>query len=178
MNLLIVGNIAAGKTTLAQGLRKKLPQHFQKYCSIDNFRKSYSDGTFAGEFNAWAVMLRQIQEANKEGINGIFEFSGTGKNAWFVRSAIHYSKTTYSADWKVVYCSCDQSVLKERAKDRIYDIPIPYNFDNIDSSIDFIGSELRKRVNKNYFDSPELIVRTDIGDVPEALTYVENKLKS
>jgi adenylate kinase family enzyme len=176
MNLLIVGNIASGKSTLAQGLRQKAPEHFQKYCSIDNFRKSYSDGTFAGEFNAWAVMLKQIQNASQEG-DGIFEFSGTGKNAWFVRSTMDYSKQHHNANWRVIYCSCDPKIIQERCVGREYDVPIPYNFNNINSSIDFIGSELAKRANTNYFNSPELFVRTDQLNPEEAVDYVLTELR-
>jgi hypothetical protein len=123
MNLLIVGNIASGKTSLASALRKSSPEHFQKYCSIDNFRKSYSDGTFAGEFNAWAVMLREIQKSGSEA-DGIFEFSGTGKNAWFVRETINVSKLENNANWRILYCSCEPSTIKERCVGRTYDVPI------------------------------------------------------
>jgi deoxyadenosine/deoxycytidine kinase len=160
MNLLIIGNIASGKTSIAEELIKKEFATDLNYSSIDALRRGFSDGTYAGEFLAWSKMLSKIQNPPSNE-NAIFEFSGTGKNAWFVREAIKISKNQHKANWRIIYCSCDSQVLKERCKDRVYDVPIPYKFNNVESSIAFIGGELAERYNKNYWDSPEIVVTTD-----------------
>ena len=172
MNYLVIGNIASGKTSLAQELVKKTGADFY---SIDGFRKEFSDGTYAGEFHAWYKMLEAIQHPSPNG--GVYEFSGTGKNAWFARSAIQYSKEKHNAEWLTVYCLCDRNELFKRCEGRKYDIPIPYKFDNPSSSIQYMSDELQKRFGSNYWNSPEFTVRTDQLTPEQAATSVLNFLK-
>lgn len=161
MNILIIGNIASGKSALAQAINQKCSLFSGHHNSIDGFRKEISDGTLAGEFRAWAEFLEVIQNPNPVK-HETFEFSGTGKNTWFVKEAIRYSKEKHNAAWRVVFCSCDSSILKERAKNRQYDIPIPYNFgDDISKSIKFMSDELSKVYNTNFWRVPEMVVQTD-----------------
>lgn len=72
MKILIFGNIASGKTTLAMKLAKKLP-HFQ-HLAIDNFRRQYGDGSMEKEKLAKTKFFQSI-EANK---NQIIEAMGFG----------------------------------------------------------------------------------------------------
>lgn len=176
MNLLIIGNISAGKTSIAEELIKQRFLNSNDYHSIDELRKDLSDGTFAGEFLAWSKMLAKIQEPPKDG-NAVFEFSGTGKNAWFVREAIRLSKTNAKANWRIIYCSCDSQILKERCKHKKYDVPLPYKFTNLESSIAFIGSELAERYNKNYWDSPEIVVSTDKHSPQKCVEQILNQIQ-
>jgi hypothetical protein len=157
MNYLIIGNIAAGKTSLGEVISERTEAEIFK---IDDMRSEYSDGTFAGEFAAWAKFLDAIQHPQPNGA-GVYEFSGTGKNAWFVREAIKYSKMEHDADWKTIYCLCDKGVLLQRCEGRVYDVPIPYNFGDPSSSIDYMSVELQKKYGGNYWNSPEMTVRTD-----------------
>jgi shikimate kinase len=176
MNLLIIGNIASGKTSIAEEFINQEYLDSNYYSSIDEWRKDLSDGTFAGEFMAWSRMLEAIQNASKDR-NAVYEFSGTGKNAWFVREAIKLSKSQNGANWRVIYCSCDSQVLKERCKGRKYDVPLPYKFSNIESSISFIGSELAERYNKNYWESPEIVVSTDKNSPQKCVEQILNQIK-
>lgn len=169
MNLLILGNIASGKTTISKGLVEKIGG---KHTSIDELRRELSDGTYAGEFKAWAEMLERIQHPNPNG--EIFEFSGTGKNAWFVRECIKNSTEKHNAEWLTIYCLCDRSVLLERCDGRTYDIPIPYNFSSIESSLDFMGRDLEKKFGTNYWNSKETTVRTDESSSEEIVDYIIN----
>lgn len=165
MNYLIIGNICSGKTTISRELTRSFesedsPNVVNSY-SIDELRKEHSDGTFAGEFLAWSHFLRHVQEKSSDDFfANIFEFSGTGKNAWFVREAMKISMNS-GANWRVIYCSCDSDVLKDRSKEKDYDIPIPYNFGSRDKSIDFMGKQLGERYNTNYWNCPEIVIRTD-----------------
>lgn len=160
MNVLVIGNIASGKSSVAEALVKLGFTTKDNVFSIDTFRQQYSDGTYAGEFFAWAKMLQVIQYPTPNA-NCIYEFSGTGKNAWFAREAIKLSKVKAKANWRTVYCSCDTSVIKERCIGRVYNVPLPYKFGDIGDSIRFIGDELSKRYNTNYWDCPELVISTD-----------------
>lgn len=171
MNLLIIGNIASGKTTLSEKIVEKLGG---KHTSIDNLRREFSDGTFAGEFKAWGEMLDRIQHPDPHG--EIFEFSGTGKNAWFTREAIKYSQEKHNAEWLVVYCLCDKAELVNRCEGRTYDVPIPYNFGSPVSSIAFMSEDLRKKHGTGYWNSQELTIRTDELTTNEAADGVIHHL--
>jgi hypothetical protein len=157
MNYLIIGNIASGKTSLAEAIAAKKHAEF---FSIDDMRSEYSDGTFAGEFKAWHKMLEAIQHPSPNG-DGIYEFSGTGKNAWFVREAIKHSQIHHEAKWLAIYCLCDKEELKNRCKNKKYSAPIPYKFDNPAASISYMSEELQKKYGSNYWNCPETTVRTD-----------------
>lgn len=168
MNYLIIGNISSGKSSIALELSKTTNGEIY---SIDDMRKEFSDGTFAGEFSAWAKMLEVIQHPspNKD---GYYEFSGTGKNAWFVRACIEYSQKNHKAQWAAVYCSCDKAELLNRSKDRKYNIPIPYKFDGVAGSIAFMSKELQERHGCNYWGCQEITVRTDRLTPKEAAEFV------
>ena len=172
MNFLIIGNIAAGKSSLADALIEKEFVKKENVFDIDDLRKECSDGTFAGEFRAWAKMLEMIQYPPPAD-NAIYEFSGTGKNAWFVREAIKYSKENASnTNWRVVYCSSDKKELLKRTENRVYDTPMPYVFSDIGRSLDFIGGELSSRYNTNYWGSPEIVVSTDKNSPKECVDLI------
>lgn len=176
MNLLLIGNISIGKTSIARALIEKGWATESSYFSIDSLRTEYSDGTYAGEFKAWAAMLEAIQDPAPEGMNGIYEFSGTGKNAWFVRSAIEYSQKKHGANWVVAYCLCEKSVILSRAKDRVYNIPIPYTFGSTESSVSYMSNELNQRFGSDYWNSPEITVRTDENNPEQAAEIIMSSL--
>lgn len=160
MNLLLIGNIASGKSSVAAALIRAGFAKENDYHSIDDFRTKFSDGTFAGEFYAWAKMLSVIQYPSPNG-NGIYEFSGTGKNAWFARECIKFSQNKSKADWRAVYCSLKADVIKQRCVGREYNVPLPYKFGDIADSIKFIGDELSKNHGKHYWNCPEITISTD-----------------
>jgi len=172
MNILIVGNLSSGKTSIANKLKEK--RNTFEYVSIDDLRREKSDGTYAGEFFAWSYLLNAVQHPSDDGT--IIEFSGTGKNSWFVRESIRYSMEKYNAKWIVVYCLCEESILIERNKNRKNDVPFPYKFENIISGIKFISSELSKRYSSNYWLSPEMTIRTDQNTVEECADLILKKL--
>lgn len=176
MNLLMIGNIAVGKSELHKALVAKGFTTPDNVFSIDEFRKLYSDGTYSGEFFAWAKMLQVVQFPPPKA-NGLYEFSGTGKNAWFVREAIRLSKEKAKANWRVIYCSCDSAIIKQRCVNRKYEVPLPYKFDNIDSSIQFIGNELSERYNKNYWGVPEIVVSTDRNNPEQCADLILNQIR-
>jgi len=160
MNLLIIGNIASGKTTLSKTICQIADNFSLENCfSIDNLRKEYSDGTYSGEFLAWSKMLEYMQYPTKE--NTIFEFSGTGKNTWFVKQTIEQTFDKYKTQWRVIYCSCDREVLLDRNKNRTYDVPMPYKFGEPADTISFMSKELNNKYKYNFWDVEAIAVQTD-----------------
>ena len=104
-NLLLVGVVNSGKTTIAQKLcRKGFFAHF----SIDNFRKKYSDGSHTGEYRSWYRFLRIAEHAPFP--KNIFEFSGVGVN----KEAFMQTMKSSDQIWKTVYCIASEETLGER----------------------------------------------------------------
>ena len=166
MKYLIIGNISAGKSSLSKALQEAA--NIDDYYAIDELRTQHSDGEYSGEFLAWSMMLRRMERS--EGPT-IFEFSGTGKNKWFVREIIK-KQLEQGQDWRVVFCSCAKEELRRRAADRVYEIPIPYNFGPPTESIEFMGRELSAIHGEDYFRCPEITVRTDENTPEEAAQLV------
>ena len=71
--IVITGNIASGKTTLARGLQKLLKGY--RLLSIDVYRKRYSDGSDAGEDRAWDKLMHRVSQ----GDDCILEMTGVGQ---------------------------------------------------------------------------------------------------
>lgn len=79
--VLVVGNIGAGKTTVASFLERITgwPR-----LAIDECRRQISDGSPAGELAAWGHFVREAQG----GVPAILEFSGSGPNVYLVKRAL------------------------------------------------------------------------------------------
>jgi len=176
MNLLIIGNIGSGKTTLSRSLCITNPEYrSDNYHSIDDLRIEFSDGTYAGEFYAWSKMLEYLQGSIDE--NEIFEFSGTGKNTWFVRELIKESSEKFGKEWLIVYCNASREVLYERVKNRKYNIPMPYNFGDPQNTIKYMVDELNTRYHTSYFYAPELLIETDKFPPAICVKQIANKIE-
>lgn len=178
MNILIVGNISTGKTSIKNALQAKgFISSDDQYHSIDNLRLDCSDGTMAGEFYAWANMLEAVQHPHPSG-NSVYEFSGTGKNAWFFRECMKYSQEHHNAKWLVVYCLCDRNEIVRRVGQRDKMIPIPYKGLTPMKSLDFIGDDLKKKFGTGYWaDANEMPVRTDTATPEEIADQILERCK-
>lgn len=141
--VLLVGPICSGKTKLAEMLNDRgFTNHASNHYSIENSRRNLGNGLMSGEMFAWGDFLQAI-EMPPSNDNAVYEFSGTGKNNYNVSESMGYAAQKSGARWLVVYCLAPTPVLLERLKDKVYDAPCPYTFDNPKKSIDFMNQDLK-----------------------------------
>lgn len=172
MNILFVGPLAGGKTEIINEL---IAQDFAKesdYHSIEKTRRQYSSGSYAGEMFAWAHFLEAVEQPASK-VNNLYEFSGTGRNVWNVSETI---RNTFEQDekWLVIYVLAEKKVLVERATAKTYDAPCPYELTNINESVDYMNSDLKKTLAKSHSwaSVPKIIIRTDLNTKEECVTKV------
>ena len=177
MNILFVGPLGGGKTTLANRLVEMGFCKESNYHSIEKYRRSVGNGHHSGEFLAWSQLLLAI-ESPAENDNNIYEFSGTGRNVWNVTEAMNLSKGR-GQDWLIVYCLAESSVLESRASKIVYDAPCPFQMDNINSSIDYMNKELKKSFTdiNSWNGTRKTIIRTDIRDIENSVTNILEYIK-
>lgn len=171
MNVLLVGPLASGKTTIAE---KLLERGFaNNYDSVELCRRAHSSGSHAGEMLAWARFLESIEEP-EEG-NNVFEFSGTGRFVYSVGEAIR-STFDDKQKWLVVYVLADEEVLLQRALEKTYDAPCPYELNDPRASINFMNQDLKKTLENSraWASAPKIVVRTDLKNVDEAVDQIIN----
>ena len=121
--IMIIGTLGAGKTMFAEYTSKKMEIPFT---GIDDCRRQLGDGTFAGEYRAWArfIEICSAPEAS------ILEFSGGGPHVYAVRSALVQSGMPIY----VIWLNPALDICIQRASNRIQDVPAPYIWGNISTS--------------------------------------------
>jgi hypothetical protein len=169
MNLLIIGSLCSGKTSIAQELIKRGFCKESNYHSIEQCRRKHSDGTFSGEMFAWANFLQAIEQPALN-TNNIYEFSGTGRNNWNVGEAMKYAQRKDGQDWYVVITAAPDEELIKRTKGKKYDAPCPYLMTDIPKSVAFMSKEIKEILGVKYAFAavPRIIVRTDGCTIEEA----------
>lgn len=153
MNYLIIGNLCSGKTSLANALCKHVKG---PYVALDDMRRMYGNGRFSGEFRAWSEFLFRLEAARD---NHIFEFSGTGRNKWFVSKIIR-DKIADGKKWEIIECWVpDTEICDERANAKSFDdIPLPYTFNEGHwGTICFMRDELRT-MDDDYFGKKHISI--------------------
>lgn len=143
--LLLVGPLCAGKTSLAEELIKQgFIKNKSNFYGIEQSRRLLSDGSMAGEMDAWAGFLRQIQSPPTND-NAIYEFSGTGRHVfsvgWGMKAAQLESK---KVEWLVVYCMVGEKTMMERYPSKKYDAPCPFEMNDPIGSLAYMNTELTK----------------------------------
>jgi hypothetical protein len=143
--LLLVGPICSGKTMLAETLMQRgFLRNRSNFYGIEQSRKLLSDGTMAGELDAWAGFLRQIQSPSPND-NAIYEFSGTGRHVYSVSWAIGHSiKDDPNTQWIIAYCLAPETTIRERFPKKVYDSPMPFAMGSPLNSLAFMNGELEK----------------------------------
>lgn len=172
-NLILVGPLVSGKTTIASKLIEKGFCKESNFHSIEKSRREHSSGTYSGEMFAWADFLQKVEEPASND-NNIYEFSGTGRNVWNISQAINLAKEKENSKWLIVYVLADEEVLMDRVQTKVYDAPCPYPMTNPRSSIQFMNQELKKTLDnsREWAGSPKIVVRSDMKSVEEAADQI------
>ncbi|HZZ74670.1 MAG TPA: AAA family ATPase, partial [Puia sp.] len=130
MKILVFGNIGSGKTTLAKRLLETLPFELT---AVDDFRRTYGDGSKTGELLA----RKHFFESIVEGKNQLIECTGVGRVAEGLFEVINQM----AGPVIVLTLLVPQAVCKLRIARRIWDIPFPHPLEKVD---DLIGrTEIR-----------------------------------
>jgi hypothetical protein len=112
--LLVIGNVAAGKSTVCSALQRLLPWPPH---SIDACRRTYSDGSPSGELRAWANFLEHAAHPGP----AILECTGLGPHVALLRLALLRSGCRVAAAW--VRTPLDTCM--RRAEARHVNVPYP-----------------------------------------------------
>lgn len=157
--LLLVGPICSGKTKLAETLIEKgFLKNKSNFYGIEQSRKLLSDGTMAGELDAWSNFLRQMQSPASND-NAIYEFSGTGRHTYSVAWAMSYAQKQSSKNqWLVAYCLASKEVITARFPNKKYDAPMPFDMGSPLNSIQWTNDELKKSYenSREWNSAPKL----------------------
>lgn len=112
--VLVLGNLGAGKTTLARPLAARLGWRFT---SIDDCRRTHGDGSPAGELRAWAAFVAQAAGAG--GL--VLECSGVGPQLPLLRLALQTSGDRVGVLW----VDAPRGLCQERVRCRADAPPYP-----------------------------------------------------
>jgi len=124
VKILIAGNIASGKSTIARDLLSKLPNW--SYHAIDDYRAKYGDHTEAGEDAARGTFIRDIVLAN----NCIIECSGVGKLYSLIKPQLTHMV--------LVKTSAAKCIERYKARDTSVIVPNEWGVWNVEESIKYI----------------------------------------
>lgn len=114
LKVVVIGNIAAGKTLLANALAEWLGVSF---VALDDCRRREADGSAAGEAAAWSSFLA----AAGSPAGAVLECTGTGPFAPLLRQALARSgvRTAF------LYLRAPLAVCRQRVEGRTWDTPYP-----------------------------------------------------
>jgi GTPase SAR1 family protein len=162
-NLLIVGLVNSGKSTIAKALCKK---GFQEHFSIDGFRQKFSNGSYVGEYRAWYRFLRIA--SNPPFQKNIFEFSGVGAN----KEAFMQTMKSSGQSWKTIYCIASKETLENRRDiygKKLSSIKTPYGKSHLE---DITLEELTNLYESNHFQTPAKLIETDSKPLSDIIKEV------
>jgi hypothetical protein len=126
----VIGNLCAGKTTFCKWFRDQIPNSV--YLAIDDYRRTFSDGTKEGENLSWEELMKDIVRYNTKNEVIILETSGTSWRMKHIPSDFNILIDTPS---QVCYDRC-------KAK-KEWDVPFPWP--DKEKSVDSIQMLLGQR---------------------------------
>lgn len=148
--IIVIGNIASGKTTISKMLSKKMKVD---HIELDEFRRKHNKKmTQEGEDRAREMFFRAI---NKKGMQ-IIELTGSGKVYQELKNELHQKEKF------IIKLECDEKILLKRVKDRLKTRyvfpPLPSSWD-MKSDLDGLTRGI-KWIGDNIFETPDVTVST------------------
>ncbi len=163
-NILIIGNISSGKSYLIDNKLIHL-KYFADYhiIKIDNYRKIYGDGTFAGEYLSLSYFFKDIENDN----GSIIEFTGAGPNKHAVKQILLDSQYPTI----VLYLCTELDKCIRQSQNKIWDTPYPWKINplNIMSSV---SEELENDWNVSFWNTFETLKSCNYDEI---INYLERK---
>ncbi|MDO6428903.1 hypothetical protein Q4489_18035 [Thalassotalea sp. 1_MG-2023] len=140
MKILVIGNIASGKSTLSNSILGLYPE----FCSIsiDEMRKLHSDGSELGEKYAKQVFIDCI---SSDETCQIIEFSGIGELA-----ALTFEKIKSDSNILIIYLRVPEEIINLRLQNRCWDTPFPLPLENLPTAIKHTSSEFSRGVIESH----------------------------
>ena len=131
MKIVVIGNIATGKSKTIKYLLNKYPSF--KGLSIDNIRCEFGDGSKEAEEKCKEIFLERICRGCD---NQIIELSGIGTLAENT-----FRRVCKDPAVLIIYLRAEPEEIAERISRRVWDIPFPYDTNNIPKAIDHTKNE-------------------------------------
>lgn len=164
MKILVFGNICSGKTTIVNKLNEK---YGFEIVSIDNYRRTYSNGSVDGEKIARDYFFNSIEEGKMQ----IIECLGVGDVADKVFEIIEHFKD---------YIIClvllvPKEVCIKRLTNRKWDVPFPQEASRIFSLIDKTNLKIINREIETKWEklpNVKLVVRENITSIQFETTLI------
>jgi dephospho-CoA kinase len=140
MKIIIIGNIGAGKSTLAELLKK----HYKtvELLSIDNIRKLHGNGTIEKEKFCKDKFIKLAK--NKNTIH-IIELTGIGELGNRLFRVLDKKEYTIL----VIQLIVKKGILIDRVKDRKWDTPFPIGVEKIPIAIEYTEKQFEKGLLNN-----------------------------
>ncbi|MBI5770034.1 MAG: hypothetical protein HZA93_19820 [Verrucomicrobia bacterium] len=155
---IVVGTLAAGKTTLAKTLRAS---RGGVYAAIDDYRRSFGDGSPEGELLAWSKFVAKI----RSGVCSVVEFSGSGPNVPLVKVALREAKQ----DYRVVWIQTPEEECAARLHRNANPIPYPAFGLGILETQQMVTKNLVTEMSAETWWSKERVIALDGGTPVDAM---------
>ena len=163
--LLVLGNIASGKSELARALGRETGW---PVAGIDDARRRVGDGTPAGEARAWSDFL-EVAEAPAP---AVLECTGGGPFVHLLRLAFQCS----TLPWGVVLVRTSAEECLRRARLRGFDVPYPDFGVALEEVVVHVERELDRLVGTVW---PTPLCTVDgAGDVSTSTAQIAPRLRS
>lgn len=154
--LLVLGNIASGKSGLARSVSRETGW---PAAGIDDARRRLGDGSAAGEARAWADFLAQAEERRP----AVLECTGGGPFTHLLRLALRRS----GLPWAVLLVRTPAGECLRRARLRGLDVPYPDFGVPLEEVVVRVERELGRRVGTAW-PAPLLTVDGESDPAPSA----------
>ena len=149
-NILIIGNLNSGKTSISRKLTISLSL---ETVSIDDLRRQYGDGSFSKEYLAWSKFFELIESEKPI----IIEFSGAGMHKHPVKELLNRS----NINWLIIYVSASYNDIIKRMENTKLETPYPWKISGFDN-LKLIHNELENDwTNKFWLNSNISAIKID-----------------